>query len=108
MGIDESACREEQLRPLSSPEIAEFAREIPAWTLRAGEMERELQFRDFREAMEFVNQVAFLAEAEGHHPDIFISYNRVRLTLSTHKVKALSCRDFLLALKIDRLREGNG
>ena len=54
-------------------------------------------------SMIFVNRVAEAADEANHHPDIFISYNRVRLALSTHKVAALSCKDFVLAKQIDPL-----
>ena len=55
--------------------------------------------RDFKEAMAFVNRVADLAEEEGHHPDIYISWNRVRLDLTTHAIKGLSENDFIMAAK---------
>jgi 4a-hydroxytetrahydrobiopterin dehydratase len=57
--------------------------------------------------MEFVGAVAALAEAEGHHPDIFISYDRVRLDLITHFIQALSENDFILAARIDAMVAGN-
>lgn len=64
---------------------------------------REFICKDFREAMTLVNRVADLAEAEQHHPDIEISYNKVRLKLSTHSIGGLSRNDFILAAKIDRI-----
>ena len=64
---------------------------------------REFAFKDFKEAMAFVEKVAALAEEEGHHPDIAILYNKVGLTLWTHAVGGLSENDFILAAKIDRL-----
>ncbi len=86
---------------LSPEEARALARRTPRWALSAGKIERDFEFKDFREAMAFVNKVADLAEAQGHHPDIFISYKAVRLTLSTHKVGGLSQKDFALASKID-------
>jgi 4a-hydroxytetrahydrobiopterin dehydratase len=91
--------------PLSQKEAEELVRDIPLWTLGIGAIEREFRFRNFREAMEFVNQVAALANEQDHHPDIFISYSNVRLTLSTHKINGLSLNDFIVAAKIDRLAE---
>jgi 4a-hydroxytetrahydrobiopterin dehydratase len=73
------------------------------WELQEGKLARQFKFRDFREAMAFVNKVAEIAEAEGHHPDIAISYNRVRLTLFTHAIKGLSDNDFIVAAKVDQL-----
>ena len=60
-------------------------------------------FADFASALKFVNQVASLAENEGHHPDISISYNKVHLTLSTHDIGDVSSKDYFLAEKIDDL-----
>ncbi len=68
-------------------------------------IEKEYKFKDFNEAMAFVNKVADAAESENHHPNILLhDWNKVTLTLSTHTVKGLSEKDFALALKIDRIR----
>ena len=89
--------------PLSHKEAEELAHDIPLWSLGIRAIEREFHFKDFREAMEFVNHAASLANEQDHHPDIFISYNKVRLTLSTHKVGGLSMNDFIVAAKIDQM-----
>jgi len=89
--------------PLSRAEAEELSGEIPQWILKEKTLEREFRFKDFRQALNFVTKVAEIAESQDHHPDIFISYNRVTLTLSTHKVGGLSGRDFLLAAAIDPL-----
>lgn len=65
---------------------------------------REFKFVNFRQTMNFVNQVAEVAEAEGHHPDLHISYANLRLELWTHAIQGLSENDFILASKIDLLR----
>ncbi|MBI2843741.1 MAG: 4a-hydroxytetrahydrobiopterin dehydratase [Armatimonadetes bacterium] len=88
---------------LSGEEAQQLLKETPAWTLKDNKIEREFTFKDFKEAMGFVNRVAEAAEAEDHHPDIYISYNKVRLVLWTHKIGGLSRNDFVLAAKIDRL-----
>ena len=62
---------------------------------------KEFKFKNFAEAMSFVNRVADLAEAEGHHPDIQINYNKVQLELTTHAIGGLSLNDFILASKIN-------
>ena len=67
-------------------------------------IQKDLKFKDFKEAMGFVNKVADIAEAEGHHPNIFISYNKVRLTLWTHASSGLTENDFILAAKIDQAK----
>jgi 4a-hydroxytetrahydrobiopterin dehydratase len=89
--------------PLSKEEAEKLAKEIPQWTLKEREIEREFKFKDFREAVHFVNKVSAIAEEEDHHPDIHILYNKVRLVLSTHKIGGLSKKDFSLAAKIDGL-----
>lgn len=89
--------------PMATKEAQDLAREVPSWSLKAGEIEREFRFKDFRQAMDFVDRVAKIAEEEDHHPDIYVSYSKVRLNLSTHKIGGLSPNDFILAAKIDRL-----
>ena len=64
---------------------------------------RQFKFKDFKDAMSFVNKVAEVANAEDHHPDIKIAYNKVQLDLSTHAVGGLSKNDFILAAKINKL-----
>lgn len=65
-------------------------------------IEKEYKFKNFKEALSFVNKVGDLAESEGHHPDINLhNWNKVKLTLSTHAIGGLSENDFILASKID-------
>jgi len=90
-------------KPLPSAELQELFKEITRWTLGEKSIEKEYKFTDFRKSMDFVNQVADLAEKQNHHPDILIYYSRVKLVLSTHKVGGLSRNDFILAAKIDQL-----
>lgn len=68
-------------------------------------IKKDFKFKDFVEAMKFVNQVADLAEEEGHHPDIFISYNKVEICLWTHAIGGLHENDFILAAKIDNIKK---
>jgi 4a-hydroxytetrahydrobiopterin dehydratase len=91
--------------PLAAQEAGKLALSVPQWTLSEKQIEREFKFKDFIRAMAFVNRVADAANKQDHHPDIQILYNRVRLTLSTHKIGGLSQSDFILAVKIDRLAE---
>jgi 4a-hydroxytetrahydrobiopterin dehydratase len=90
--------------PLSPEQAEQMHRDVPDWTLDGAAIKREFQFKGFREAMAFVNAVADLAEGQGHHPDIFISYKTVRLALTTHKIGGLSRNDFIVAAKIDQLQ----
>src|SRR5512147_1925328 len=92
--------------PPLEPAAAEKLRAgAPGWSLEenATRLSRRFEFRDFVEAMRFVNRVAELAEQQGHHPDFAIHWNKVDLTLWTHKIGGLHENDFILAAKIDRL-----
>ena len=73
------------------------------WTLRGNIITKGFRFGDFAGAMRFVNKVARLAETANHHPDISISYNKVRLALTTHDEGGLTEKDFKLARRINRL-----
>jgi 4a-hydroxytetrahydrobiopterin dehydratase len=77
---------------------------VEGWKLCRDMISRQLKFKDFKEAVRFVNRVAVLAEKEGHHPDITIhSWNRVRLHLYTHAIGGLSQNDFIMAAKINKM-----
>lgn len=92
--------------PLSGVKEEELVEQTPNWLLvRDGthRIRRMFAFKNFKEAMMFVNKVAEIADKEGHHPDIKIVYNRVRLDLFTHAVGGLSENDFIMASKIDIL-----
>jgi 4a-hydroxytetrahydrobiopterin dehydratase len=91
---------------LSDAEIGNRMKSVGLWQLEHGEIVRTLSFPDFRSAMAFVNQVADMAEKAGHHPDIDIRYNRVRLALVTHDAGGLTEKDFALAGKINESAGG--
>lgn len=77
--------------------------QLDDWVRKGNEIERVFKFKDFAEAMVFVNRVADLAEQANHHPDIAVSWNKVTLTLSTHSQGGLTDNDFELASQIDTL-----
>jgi 4a-hydroxytetrahydrobiopterin dehydratase len=81
----------------------DLAKEIPNWEQHAKSITRDRTFTTFTAAIGFVNAVAALANAENHHPDIDIRFNRVRLELSTHDAGGVTRNDFILAAKIDLL-----
>ena len=89
--------------PMKDEEIQLNLANIPTWSLVDGKLFKKLTFKDFKEALVFVNKVGELAESEGHHPDIALSYGSVAITLFTHAVGGLSYNDFILAAKIDVL-----
>jgi 4a-hydroxytetrahydrobiopterin dehydratase len=80
-----------------------MSEEVPNWTLKDTLITREFQFKDFLEAMVFVNKVADAAEGQQHHPEILVKYKKVRLTLTTDKIGGLSQNDFIMAARIDLL-----
>jgi len=86
---------------LNAEEIEEVLKTHPSWKLQAGKLVREWTFQDFVQAMAFVNQVATVAEAAGHHPDIDIRYNRVLLGLISHDAGGITQRDAAMAGRID-------
>jgi 4a-hydroxytetrahydrobiopterin dehydratase len=87
-----------------SPEmVQEKLRSLPQWKLEGREIVRHFEFPDFVAAMGFVNQVAEKAEKAGHHPDIDIRYNKVRLGLVSHDKGGLTERDMKMAQTIDSL-----
>lgn len=92
---------------LTTEQIQAALAAAPGWTLKGGiEITKQYVFKDFAEAMRFVNQVAALAEAADHHPDITIRYKRVILTLSTHDAGGLTDKDFALARQIEGVVHG--
>ena len=91
--------------PLKGNDLAKLAGELGGgWQVVAEhQLEKEYKFKDFREALAFTNQVGELAEAQQHHPDIYLTWGKVKLTVWTHKIDALTESDFVLAAKADKL-----
>ena len=109
MDISKTHCKvcEIGMPPMHDREEDRHMKEVPSWTLnREGvhKIIKQFVFKDFREAIKFVNKVANLAEEEGHHPDIHIFYNKVSIELSTHNIRGLSENDFILASKIEMIK----
>jgi len=76
---------------------------LPGWKIESGELVKTFTFKDFREALAFVNRAGEAAESAGHHPDIDIRYNKVRLALVTHDAGGLTEKDFDLASGVNIL-----
>ncbi len=106
VGMKCVACRGDE-PPLSEAEIARYRLEVPQWNLveRDGilRLERTFKFKNFAQALAFTNQVAALAEAEGHHPALLTEWGQVTVTWWTHKIKGLHRNDFIMAAKTDQL-----
>jgi 4a-hydroxytetrahydrobiopterin dehydratase len=86
---------------LTDDQIQGALKEIGGWELRDGRIRKQFTFRTFLRAIAFVNSVAYLAEGQGHHPDMTINYNKVTLRIVTHSAGGLTDRDFALARAID-------
>ena len=97
---------EAETPPLKEEKIKEYLGELKnKWTvLDRKKIRHEFTFKDFRGAMAFVNRIADVAETEGHHPDLYIFYNKVTIELWTHAVGGLSSNDFIMAAKIDQIK----
>jgi 4a-hydroxytetrahydrobiopterin dehydratase len=91
--------------PLTRAQAELFHAQAPEWQLveEAHRIERSFQFRNFREAFTFVREIAELAEAEGHHPNISFGWGNATVSLQTKKIKGLHENDFIMATKIDRI-----
>lgn len=92
--------------PMPSEDVRRSLAEVPGWLLDGKKMHREFVFKDFVEAMAFVNRVAEIAESEGHHPDLQIHWNKVLVELWTHSIGGLSENDFIVAAKINLIDAG--
>src|SRR5262245_57130032 len=91
--------------PLGHEEATRLRAQASDWELRddAHRIERTFRFRNFREALAFVQPVGELAEAEGHHPDVAFGWGYATVSLATKKIKGLHENDFIMAGKIDRI-----
>ena len=90
---------------LKGDELRELAGQLaPGWrVVDEHHLERDLKFPDFATALAYVNRVGALAEEEGHHPDLSLTWGKVGISIYTHKIDGLTRSDFVLAAKIDRL-----
>lgn len=100
-----SAC-EGETAPLEGEALETITQELGGdWNVvNEHHLEKEFTFKDFKEALAFTNKVGAIAEEEGHHPDIHLSWGHVRIVLWTHKINGLSESDFILAAKIDKTK----
>ncbi len=91
--------------PLVEGEINDYLKQLaPGWIVGKGTiLRREFMFEDFNRGVVFVNDIAAIADAENHHPDIGLHYNKVEIELSTHSINGLSVNDFIMAAKIDQI-----
>jgi 4a-hydroxytetrahydrobiopterin dehydratase len=90
--------------PLKGKELESLHQQVPRWkVINEHHITRAFTFPDFKQALDFVNRVGALAEAQGHHPDILLTWGKAEITLWTHKIDGLTESDFIMAAKIDGL-----
>ncbi len=96
--------------PLKGKELEQILKQVPQWAhwkvVNEHHITRAFTFPDFKQALAFVNRVGELAEEQGHHPDILLTWGKVEVTLWTHKIDGLTESDFIMAAKIDQLYPG--
>jgi len=91
--------------PLKGRELEAMHAKVPQWKIiNQHHITRAYTFPDFKQALDFVNRVGALAEEQGHHPDILLTWGKAEITLWTHKIDGLTESDFIMAAKIDRLQ----
>jgi 4a-hydroxytetrahydrobiopterin dehydratase len=92
--------------PLGNEAIESLLAQLQGWTVEEADghlrLSKRFKFKGFMPAVEFVNRIAPIAEAEGHHPDLLVSYGSVTVQLWTHAAGGLTENDFVLAAKIDK------
>ena len=90
--------------PLKGEKLDDLWRQIPGWeVVEEHHLRRRFRFKNFREALDFVNRVGELAEEQGHHPDVGFGWGYAEVTVYTHKIDGLTESDFILAAKISEL-----
>ena len=90
--------------PLTPAEIAPLLAQVEGWTVEDNKkLQKSFRFKNFVQAVDFVNAVTPVAEQEGHHPDLYVRWGEVRVYLWTHKIDGLTESDFVMAAKIDRV-----
>lgn len=90
--------------PLSEEQSNEYLKQVKEWNIKLNKfLKKKFQFKNFKEALGFVNKIGEIAEKEGHHPDIKFGWGYVNIELSTHAIKGLSENDFIIAAKIDQI-----
>ena len=92
--------------PYNKTEAEVLLRQVHDWKLSddGTKISKQFTFKNFKEALAFVNEVGEVAEAEGHHPDITLGWGKVGIELTTHSIKGLSENDFILAAKVDTIQ----
>jgi 4a-hydroxytetrahydrobiopterin dehydratase len=94
--------------PMTGPEIESFIKQLDGWeVVQAHHLRKSFEFKNYVEALAFVNRISALAEEQGHHPDISFGWGHAEVTIWTHKIDGLTESDFILAAKIDKRQKQN-
>jgi 4a-hydroxytetrahydrobiopterin dehydratase len=103
-GLDCIPCKG-GIEPLKGTELTDLAKQLSeGWqVIQEHHLEKEFKFKNFRQALDFTNKVGEIAEQQGHHPDIYLAWGKVKLTVWTHKINGLHKSDFIFAARIDHL-----
>jgi 4a-hydroxytetrahydrobiopterin dehydratase len=92
--------------PLKGRELESYLKQVEGWSVVHGHhLAKTYKFPDFRQALEFVNRVGEIADQQGHHPDILLTWGKAEITLWTHAIDGLTESDFIMAAKIDRVHQ---
>ena len=93
--------------PLTADQIRPLAEQVDHWSVvNNHHVEKEFKFPDFKTALTFTNKIAAIAEEQAHHPDIYLTWGKVRVKIWTHKINGLTESDFIMAAKIDHAFRG--
>ncbi|MGZ4733373.1 MAG: 4a-hydroxytetrahydrobiopterin dehydratase [Terriglobales bacterium] len=93
--------------PLKGKDLEQILKQVPQWrAVNEHHITRAFTFPDFKQALDFVNRVGEVAEQQGHHPDILLTWGKAEITMWTHKIDGLTRSDLIMAAKIDQLYPG--
>ena len=94
--------------PFDISEIHKYLKKVDGWDVKSNEnnnyyLEKNFKFQNFIDSQKFVNKIGYVAELEGHHPDIYFGWGHAKVKIFTHAIKGLAESDFILAAKVDQL-----
>lgn len=109
MSLAEKKCVpcEGGIPPLNSDEIQKHLKQLDGWILSDSAIQKAFKFDSYKQGLDFVYSVGNLAEEQGHHPDVFLGYKKADIRLKTHAIDGLSENDFIVAAKIDKIKQSN-
>jgi len=90
---------------LGNEQVSFYLTFLPGWQLQSGKLEREIKLKNFQESLSLANHIGQIAETENHHPELYVAWGILRISIFTHSIKALSENDFILAAKINKIIE---